>query len=1014
MSTPRLPNQKTQYKKLNERLSRYVASVLSIYESLSKEAAGIALTTDYDGESEFSFKDYPITRDRIQKLQQQFVSDLGGLIYAGTSDEWKRSNLLQDMIADKVLGKYVGEHKGKKYEHYYQKNSGALKAFQQRKDRGLNLSDKLWNQSKDLKTSLEETLSVSIEKGIDAVTLSKRISKYLLDFPSMQATYEEKFGHASKAKDCEYRSIRLARSEINMAYRTAEQERWRQFDFVVGYEIKLSGSHPAEDVCDRLAGKYPKDFVWSGWHPNCYTDEAKVLTADGWKYFRDVKDTDLIFSLNPQTRDVEWTSIVARQCYQYNGEVVRFYNKSLECVVTPDHNMVYIHKYGKDIRKISAKDFRMTLGAFYRTCEHNEAKERDTINIGGEIWNFDDYCEFMGYWLADGSVAHTSTITLCQKCGEPAWDGIISCINRLGYKSFIKKDRIEFNRAPIVRYLRQFGRCNEKYIPTEILSASKRQILLFLNAFIKCDGYSRKTKDYIGSRGSLFHSEKEERLYFTTSDKMAGQLCQLLLMIGHRPSFSIKEPKTHVTQDGKVFNANYPCYVINECYSGTATVFNKDSLAYSGNVYDLTLEKNHIMYISYNGRCFWGSNCMDYCVPILKTEEEYFADDDIKSKNEVTDVPREFKDWCTENWNRISKAEKRGTLPYFLRDNKEYYQKELSVKKAAVLRHKNRDAKAIQAAWDNRTYLRSYAFSEKSLYNYEDYIDVVKQGKYFGVSTKEVEEYVLFAKDIKAEEYAKLIESANEKIRERQHKSETDNNPFASEAYSTERKLNAKFAEDGKEADGYLRDNAAKIWNGLTDEQKNSLYEYTYDSTDINKQLRGIAEDDSNITNLIEQITQAIDKSAYDFDMYVGREDSIDGFCKRYGIDVSQLKEMALKSDFGELIGKEATEPAFLSTTDNKFRSSNGVDLTIYMPKGTKCIYCEPFSYFGHDVNGCGKMNDGGGKDWDGISKQRIFGSEAELLLQRDTRMKVVSIKYENGVYYVEVDVVGQIKQQKK
>lgn len=767
MSTPRLPNQKTQYKKLNERLSKYMASVLSIYESLSKEAAGIALTTDYYGESEFSFKDYPITRDRIQKLQQQFVSDLGGLIYAGTSDEWKRSNLLQDMIADKVLGKYVGEHKGKKYEHYYQKNSGALKAFQQRKDRGLNLSDKLWNQSKDLKTSLEETLSVSIEKGIDAVTLSKRISKYLWDFPSMQAAYEEKFGHASKAKDCEYRSIRLARSEINMAYRTAEQERWRQFDFVVGYEIKLSGSHPAEDVCDRLAGKYPKDFVWSGWHPNCYTDEAKVLTADGWKYFRDVKDTDLIFSLNPQTRDVEWTSIVARQCYQYNGEVVRFYNKSLECVVTPDHNMVYIHKYGKDIRKISAKDFRMTLGAFYRTCEHNEEKERDTINIGGEIWNFDDYCEFMGYWLADGSVAHTSTITLCQKCGEPAWDSIISCINRLGYKSFIKKDRIEFNRAPIVRYLRQFGRCNEKYIPTEILSASKRQILLFLNAFIKCDGYSRKTKDYIGSRGSLFHSEKEERLYFTTSDKMAGQLCQLLLMIGHRPSFSIKEPKTHVTQDGKVFNANYPCYVINECYSGTSTVFNKDSVPYNGNVYDLTLEKNHIMYISYNGRCFWGSNCMDYCVPILKTEEEYFADDDIKSKNEVTDVPREFKDWCTENWNRISKAEKRGTLPYFLRDNKEYYQKELSVKKAAVLRHKNRDAKAIQASWDNRTYLRSYAFSEKSLYSYEDYIDVVKQGKYFGVSTKELEEYVLFAKDIKAEEYAKLIESANERIREK-------------------------------------------------------------------------------------------------------------------------------------------------------------------------------------------------------------------------------------------------------
>lgn len=404
MSTPRLPNQKTQYKKLNERLSKYMASVLSIYESLNKEAAKIALSTDYDGTEEFSFDDYPITKDRVQKLQQQFVSDLGGVIMSGTSEEWKNSNLLQDMIADKVLGKYVGEHKGKEFEHYYQKNSGALKAFQQRKDKGLNLSQKLWNQSADYKTELEEILSVSIEKGIDAVTLSKRVSKYLWDFPSMQAAYEEKFGHASRAKNCEYRSIRLARSEINMAYRKAEQERWKQFDFVLGYEIKLSGSHPKRDVCDDLVGKYPKDFEFLGYHPNC--------------------------------------------------------------------------------------------------------------------------------------------------------------------------------------------------------------------------------------------------------------LC--------------------------------------------------------------------------------------YCVPILKTDDEYFADDDLRSPNEVTDVPKNFKEWATGNWNRIAAAEKRGTLPYFLRDNKEYYQKELSVKKAAVLRHKNRDAKAIQLAWDNRS-----ALQEK----YGKAIGKIRRSsRYWGVDTTELELYLQSGK-VNIDEY---------------------------------------------------------------------------------------------------------------------------------------------------------------------------------------------------------------------------------------------------------------------
>lgn len=300
MSTPRLPNQKTQYKKLNERLSKYMASVLSIYESLNKEAAKIALSTDYDGTEEFSFDDYPITKDRVQKLQQQFVSDLGGVIMSGTSEEWKRSNLLQDMIADKVLGKYVGEHKGKEFEHYYQKNSGALKAFQQRKDKGLNLSQKLWNQSADYKTELEDILSVSIEKGIDAVTLSKRVSKYLWDFPSMQAAYEEKFGHASRAKNCEYRSIRLARSEINMAYRKAEQERWRQFDFVLGYEIKLSGSHPERDICDTLAGKYPKDFEFLGWHPNCMCYCVPLLMSEDEYFAEDDKELSNIVEDVPE------------------------------------------------------------------------------------------------------------------------------------------------------------------------------------------------------------------------------------------------------------------------------------------------------------------------------------------------------------------------------------------------------------------------------------------------------------------------------------------------------------------------------------------------------------------------------------------------------------------------------------------------------------------------------------------------------------------------------------------
>ena len=292
MAKPRIPNQKKKYQELNKRLARYVLLVEKIYESLNLEAAKAVSRTSYgqDSGKPFKWSDYPQTRAAIDKLQARFVDDMGAVIYRGTSDEWKESNLVQDLVADKVLRAYDAQVDGEKYKVFYQSNSDALKAFQKRKDKGMNLSAKLWNQSTDYKKGLESAISCAIQKGTSAITLSKMVSKYLTDFPSLQKGYKRMYGTAADIKDCEYRSIRLARSEINMAYRTAEQTRWGQFDFVVGYEIKLSNSHhhrmPQGDICDMLAGKYPKTFKWTGWHPNdlCYVVPILKTEEEFWEW----------------------------------------------------------------------------------------------------------------------------------------------------------------------------------------------------------------------------------------------------------------------------------------------------------------------------------------------------------------------------------------------------------------------------------------------------------------------------------------------------------------------------------------------------------------------------------------------------------------------------------------------------------------------------------------------------------------------------------------------------------
>ena len=280
MSKPKIPNQRNEYKKLNARLNKYVLQVEDIYTAITEQAAQMATRVGYEGDREFRFSDYPQIKAQVDEMAANYVADMENLIYAGTSAEWANSNLVQDLLVNKVLKAYNAQVSGEKYKVYYDPNSEHLRAFQTRRDRGMNLSQRLWNQSSDMLTELEETISTAIQKGMSAVTLSKRISKYLQDFPKMQKDYAKRYGKATRSYDCEYRSIRLARSEINMAYRSSENERWRKLDFVVGYEIKVSHKHRVPDICDDLAGKYPKDFEWVGWHPNCTDYKIPILKTE--------------------------------------------------------------------------------------------------------------------------------------------------------------------------------------------------------------------------------------------------------------------------------------------------------------------------------------------------------------------------------------------------------------------------------------------------------------------------------------------------------------------------------------------------------------------------------------------------------------------------------------------------------------------------------------------------------------------------------------------------------------
>lgn len=680
-----------------------VNDILALNKTMPKLDDGVMFS--FDGESLKKQKE-------VEALLRRLHSSVTMAIRECVRLEWAQANAEADRLIKSVFGQRVLD--SPEFTAWTQRNTAARDAFLARSEKGLNLSDRVWKSVRQLRDEMEVAVTVSMGEGKSASAMSREVRQYLNDPDLMFRRFRYKKGDdadgnpiygrkwkkrikdeaTGKYKWIDYdmdsyrtghgvykssakNAMRLTRTETNIAYRRADHERWQQMDFVLGQRVQLSKNHPKPDICDKLQGDYPKDFVFDGWHPQCYSDDSEVLTADGWKFFKDVCDDDMILSLNPDTRNVEYVGVIDRQRYEKHGVMQHFFNRSLDCLVTDEHQMVYLNKSDGAIKRCRADEYRQGKGAFYRGCEYQSIIVNKTKTICEYTIAFDDYCEFMGYWLADGSLERHSGIHIAKKMGLPLRNDIIACIERMGFSPKERENGIVFYNTEINAFLEAFGRAHDKFIPSDILNATRSQIGVFLNAFIACDGHVRNGKPFVGNRGSKFEPSVQERLYYTTSPKMSGQLGELILKIGKRPSYAIQKASTTVKKDGKAIKGNHDCWKIAECNSVTATVFSKEFVQYDGFVYDLSLERNHIMYVRRNGKCFWGSNCFCFVTPILVDAEEMAKVNEAFLKGEkyipkgkrITEYPDNFKDWVAEHAEDIQAARKRGTEPYFIREN---------------------------------------------------------------------------------------------------------------------------------------------------------------------------------------------------------------------------------------------------------------------------------------------------------------------------------------------------------
>lgn len=171
---------------------------------------------------------------------------------------------------------------------YSRSNRAALRAYLDRSVAGMTMSDRVWNVTKQLRSEFEFLVKTGINSGIPAAELSRDIRKFLKE---PNRLYRRSDGRLSKAaaqyhpgrgvyRSSYKNAFRLARTETNMAFRTATFNKYQDLDFVVGIRISLSNNPNHCDFCEAMQGDYPKDFLFRGWHPSCRCRQTAILKTD--------------------------------------------------------------------------------------------------------------------------------------------------------------------------------------------------------------------------------------------------------------------------------------------------------------------------------------------------------------------------------------------------------------------------------------------------------------------------------------------------------------------------------------------------------------------------------------------------------------------------------------------------------------------------------------------------------------------------------------------------------------
>ncbi|MDD2758461.1 MAG: ribonucleoside triphosphate reductase [Patescibacteria group bacterium] len=231
----------------------------------------------------------------------------------------------------------------------------------------------------------------------------------------------------------------------------------------------------------------------------CMSEDTEILTAEGWKGYKGVKEKDVIATFNVESGVIEYLPVKRIFAREYKGKMYNLKNRITDQLISPEHRVVrkqfnggsYVLEPIEKVLKLKSP-FIVPVGSLG--------------NVKGQSALSDAWVKFLAWVIAEGTLdkgekgAGRVSIYQSREIKPSEYEEIKALSEELSL-SYTERTQsglgadcqvLRFDATSTKKILAFFGgdkSAGIKFVPREILSADTETARLFLETYIRGDGH---------------------------------------------------------------------------------------------------------------------------------------------------------------------------------------------------------------------------------------------------------------------------------------------------------------------------------------------------------------------------------------------------------------------------------------------------------------------------------------------------------------------------------------------